>query len=104
MWAIGSLFQISMIVDVCDAPELAAGGKLKGAPSMRHAGCWNSEQIPRARITTRSFRRTRLLIYCGSGGRAASRGKSLKDLGYQSVYNAGDFKELADAGLQTQPT
>jgi hypothetical protein len=31
------------------------------------------------------------------------RGKSLKDLGYQSVYNTGGFKELADAGLETEP-
>jgi len=26
----------------------------------------------------------------------------LKDLGYQSVYNAGGFKELADAGLDAE--
>jgi rhodanese-related sulfurtransferase len=30
-------------------------------------------------------------------------GKTLKELGYQSVYNAGGFKELADAGLDTEP-
>ena len=44
-----------------------------------------------------------VLIYCGSGGRAALSGKTLKDLGYHSVYNAGGFKELADAGLETEP-
>ena len=44
-----------------------------------------------------------VLIYCGSGGRAALSGKTLKELGYQSVYNAGGFKELADAGLDTEP-
>ena len=43
-----------------------------------------------------------ILIYCGSGGRAALSGKMLKDLGYQSVYNAGGFKELADAGLDAE--
>jgi rhodanese-related sulfurtransferase len=43
-----------------------------------------------------------VLIYCGSGGRAALSGKTLKDLGYQSVYNTGGFKELADAGLETE--
>jgi rhodanese-related sulfurtransferase len=43
------------------------------------------------------------MIYCGSGGRAALSGKTLKELGYQSVYNAGGFKELADAGLETEP-
>jgi hypothetical protein len=31
-------------------------------------------------------------------------GKTLKELGYQSVYNAGNFKKLADAGLDTEPS
>ena len=43
------------------------------------------------------------MIYCGSGGRAALSGQTLKELGYHSVYNAGGFKELADAGLETEP-
>jgi rhodanese-related sulfurtransferase len=43
-----------------------------------------------------------VLIYCGSDGRASLSGKTLKELGYQSVYNAGGFKELADAGLETE--
>ena len=43
------------------------------------------------------------LVYCASGGRSALSGKTLKDIGYQSVYNSGGFKELADAGLDTEP-
>ncbi len=43
-----------------------------------------------------------VLVYCGSSGRAGLSGKTLKELGYQSVYNAGAFKELADAGLDTE--
>jgi hypothetical protein len=30
-------------------------------------------------------------------------GKTLRELGYQSVYNAGNFKKLADAGFDTEP-
>jgi hypothetical protein len=37
-----------------------------------------------------------------SGGRVALSGKTLKELGYHSVHNAGCFKELADAGLETE--
>jgi len=44
-----------------------------------------------------------VLIYCRSGGRAALSGKTPKDLGSRSVYNADGFKELADAGLETEP-
>jgi rhodanese-related sulfurtransferase len=44
-----------------------------------------------------------VLVYCASGGRSALSGKTLKDFGYTSVFNAGGFKELADAGLDTEP-
>jgi rhodanese-related sulfurtransferase len=74
------------------------------APSTCHAVCWNFGPIRKAHSTIRRFRKTRLsYIYCGSGGRAALSGKTLKELGYQTVYNAGGFKELADAGLDTEP-
>ena len=38
-----------------------------------------------------------LILYCGSGGRAALAGKALKDLGYDKVYNVGAFKEWTGA-------
>ena len=44
-----------------------------------------------------------VLVYCASGGRSALSGKTLKELGYSSVYNAGAFKDLAEAGLDTEP-
>jgi rhodanese-related sulfurtransferase len=44
-----------------------------------------------------------VLVYCASGGRSALSGKTLKDFGYASVFNIGGFKELADAGLDTEP-
>jgi rhodanese-related sulfurtransferase len=39
-----------------------------------------------------------VIVYCGSGGRAALSGKTLKDMGYERVYNLGGFKDWADAG------
>jgi rhodanese-related sulfurtransferase len=38
-----------------------------------------------------------------SGGRSALSGKTLKHFGYRSVFNAGGFKDLADAGLDIEP-
>jgi hypothetical protein len=74
------------IVDVPDTRELAAGR----ASSRRR-------QI-------RRFRRTRLSwSIAAPTGRAALSGNALKALGYQSIYNAGGFKELADAGLEIEP-
>jgi rhodanese-related sulfurtransferase len=43
------------------------------------------------------------VAYCASGGRSALVGKTLKDFGYREVINIGGFKELADAGLETEP-
>src|ERR1700751_4807261 len=43
-----------------------------------------------------------VIVYCGSGGRAALSGKLLKDMGYERVYNLGGFKDWADAGGEVE--
>jgi rhodanese-related sulfurtransferase len=92
-----------LIVDVRDAPELSAGGKLKGAINASR-GMLEFRADPESPYYNPAFQKDKtVLVYCGSGGRAALSGKTLKDLGYRSVFNAGGFKELADAGLETEP-
>jgi rhodanese-related sulfurtransferase len=92
-----------LIVDVRDAPELAAGGKLKGAVHVSR-GMLEFRADPESPAHDPAFQKDKtVLVYCGSGGRAALVGKTLKDFGYRSVFNAGGFKELADAGLETEP-
>lgn len=92
-----------LIVDVRDAPELASGGKLKGAVHVSR-GMLEFRADPESPYHDPAFQRDKtVLVYCASGGRSALSGKTLKDLGYQSVFNAGGFKELAEAGLETEP-
>ena len=92
-----------LVVDVRDAPELAAGGKLKGALHVSR-GMLEFRADPESPAHDPAFQKDKtVLVYCGSGGRAALVGKTLKDFGYRSVFNAGGFKELADAGLETEP-
>jgi rhodanese-related sulfurtransferase len=92
-----------LIVDVRDAPELAAGGKLKGAIHVSR-GMLEFRADPESPYHNPAFQKDKtVLVYCASGGRSALSGKVLKDFGYPSVYNAGGFKELADAGLDTEP-
>jgi rhodanese-related sulfurtransferase len=92
-----------LIVDVRDGPELASGGKLKGAVHVSR-GMLEFRADPESPYHDPAFQRDKtVLVYCASGGRSALSGKTLKDLGYQSVFNAGGFKELADAGLETEP-
>jgi rhodanese-related sulfurtransferase len=93
----------ALIVDVRDAPELAAGGKLKGALHSSR-GMLEFRADPESPYHNPAFQKDKIvLVYCASGGRSALSGKTLKDLGYPSVYNAGGFKELTDAGLDTEP-
>jgi rhodanese-related sulfurtransferase len=92
-----------LIVDVRDAPELASGGKLKGAVNVSR-GMLEFRADPDSPYYNPTFQKDQtVIVYCGSGGRAALSGKALKELGYNSVYNAGGYKELADAGLTTEP-
>jgi len=86
-----------------DTPELAAGGKLKGAVHVSR-GMLEFRADPESPYHNPAFQKDKtVLVYCASGGRSALSGKTLKDLGYQSVFNAGGFKELVDAGLDTEP-
>jgi rhodanese-related sulfurtransferase len=92
-----------LIVDVRDAPELASGGKMKGAVHASR-GMLEFRADPESPYHDPAFQRDKtVLVYCASGGRSALSGKTLKDLGYKTVFNAGGFKELADAGLETEP-
>jgi rhodanese-related sulfurtransferase len=91
-----------LVVDVRDAPELAAAGKLKGALHVPR-GMLEFRADPESPAHDPAFQKDKtVLVYCGSGGRAALVGKTLKDFGYRSVFNAGGFKELADADLETE--
>ncbi len=88
----------ALVVDVRDAPEIQASGKIKGAL-----------HVPRGMLEFRadadtpyhngSFTNDRpIILYCASGGRSALSGKVLKDLGYETVYNLGAFKDWAESG------
>jgi len=92
-----------LIVDVRDALELASGGKLKGAVHVSR-GMLEFRADPESPYYNPAFQRDKtILVYCASGGRSALGGKTLKELGYRSVFNAYGFKELADAGLDIEP-
>jgi rhodanese-related sulfurtransferase len=92
-----------LIVDVRDPSEVQASGKLKGAVNVSR-GMLEFRADPESPYHDKSFQKDRtVLVYCASGGRSALSGKTLKDFGYGQVYNIGGFKELADAGLDTEP-
>ena len=92
-----------LVVDIRDAPELASAGKIKGAVNVSR-GMLEFRADPESPYHNPAFRKDRpVALYCASGGRSALAGKTLQELGYTTVYNAGGFKELAEAGLPTEP-
>jgi rhodanese-related sulfurtransferase len=92
-----------LIVDVRDPTEVQASDKVKGAVNVSR-GMLEFRADPESPYHDEAFQKDKtVLVYCASGGRSALSGKTLKDFGYGTVYNIGGFKELADAGLETEP-
>ena len=88
----------ALVVDVRDAPELAQSGKVKGAVHVSR-GMLEFRADPDLPTHDKNFAKDKtVILYCGSGGRAALAGKLLRDMGYEHVYNAGGFKDWLDAG------
>ena len=88
----------TLVVDVRDAPEVQASGKVAGAVHVSR-GMLEFRADPDLPSHDKNFARDKtVILYCGSGGRSALSGKTLKDLGYERVYNLGAFKDWAEAG------
>lgn len=91
-----------LIVDVRDPTEVAASGKVKGAVNVSR-GMLEFRADPDSPYYDPAFQKEkRVVLYCASGGRSALAGKTLQEFGYRSVFNAGGFRELADAGVATE--
>ena len=83
----------TLILDVRDAPEVAASGKIAGAINVPR-GMLEFRADPESQYHDKNFERGKtVILYCVSGGRAALAGKLLKELGYDDVYNLGSFKD-----------
>lgn len=88
----------ALLVDVRDASEVDKSGKAAGAVHVSR-GMLEFRADPESPAHDKNFTRDkRVILYCGSGGRAALAGKLLKDMGYGEVYNAGGFKDWVESG------
>lgn len=89
-----------VVVDVRDAPELATGGKIKGAVHVPR-GMLEFRADPESPYHNPALRKEKTaVLYCASGGRSALAGKTLQELGYKSVYNAGALGSGDTASLE----
>ena len=88
----------ALVVDVREAPEVAASGKIAGAVHVPR-GMLEFRADPGSSYHDANFSKEKtLIVYCAGGARAALGGKSLRDLGYERVYNLGGFKDWVEAG------
>ena len=88
----------TLVVDVRDAPEVQASGKVKGAVNVSR-GMLEFRADPQSPYHDKNFAKDKtVILYCASGGRSALAGKVLKDMGYADVYNLGGFKDWAESG------
>ena len=93
----------NVLVDVRDPSEVEKSGKIKGAVNISR-GMLEFRADPESQYHNPAFQQGKtVLTYCASGGRSALAAQTLKEMGYQTVYNIGGFKELAEAGLETEP-
>lgn len=91
----------ALLIDVRDAPELAATGKLAGATHVSR-GMLEFRADRATPYHNPEFRADRpVILYCASGGRSGLSGKALQDMGFTRVYNLGAFQNAAEAGFPT---
>ena len=87
-----------LVVDVRDAPELSAAGKVQGALNVSR-GMLEFRADETTPYHDKLFSKDKtIILYCASGGRSALGGKALMELGYRNVRNLGAFKDWVEAG------
>src|SRR5262249_3896342 len=92
----------TLVLDVRETQEVEKSGKVAGAVHISR-GLLEFRADPDSPAHDKGFVKDKnVIVYCGSGGRAALSGKLLKDMGYERVYNLGGFKDWADAGGEVE--
>jgi rhodanese-related sulfurtransferase len=93
-----------LVIDVRDASEVDQSGKITGAIHVSR-GMLEFRADPASPYHDKNFERTKsVILYCASGGRSALGAKTLKDMGYERVYNLGALKDwIGSGGSVEQP-
>ena len=91
-----------LFLDVREPAEVATSGKVPGALAIPR-GLVEFRADPGSALHDKAFDPAKTVVaYCGSGGRSALVGKTLKEMGYSNVRNLGGFKGWLDAGGEVE--
>ncbi len=89
----------ALLLAIRDTVEVEKMGRPAGAHHSPR-GMLEFRADPDSPFHDPELRRDRpVVVMCASGGRAALAAKTLKDMGFTEVYNAGGFKDWQEAGL-----
>ena len=88
----------TLVIDVRDTPEVEQSGTIAGAIHVSR-GMLEFRADPASPYHDKNFDRAKsVILYCASGGRSALGAKTLKDMGYERVYNLGALKDWIGSG------
>jgi rhodanese-related sulfurtransferase len=88
----------TLVIDVRDAPEVAQSGRITGAIHVSR-GMLEFRADPASPYHDKSFDTAKaVILYCASGGRSALGAKTLKEMGYERVFNLGALKDWISSG------
>jgi len=86
-----------LVLDVREPAEVAATGRVPGAVNVTR-GLIEFKVDPSSPAYDPRFSPDRtVIVYCGTGGRSALAGKTLKDFGFTSVFNLGGLADWINA-------
>ena len=89
----------ALFVDVRDSGDVAKSGTVKGAARIpRGMMEFRADSDMEAFYDERLQKDQDIILICGVGGQAALSGKTLHDMGYKHVFNAGGVPAWKEAG------
>jgi rhodanese-related sulfurtransferase len=87
-----------LFLDVREPNEVAASGNVSGAQSVPR-GLIEFRADPNSALHDAQLNRAKtVIVYCGSGGRAALAAKTLKEMGFSDVRHMGGFQGMGRCG------
>jgi rhodanese-related sulfurtransferase len=88
----------AVFVDVRDSADIAASGTIAGALRVARGMIEFRADETHAMHNPALKKDAEIVLICGAGGQAALAGKTLLDMGFKDVSNAGGFAAWKDAG------
>ncbi len=92
----------SVFVDVRDSADIAETGTIEGAVRVPRGFIEFAADDSMPFHNDAFTKDAKIYLVCALGGQAALAGKTLKDMGYNSVTNIGGFGDWKDAGGPTE--